>query len=80
MKRDRIIPPHQIRVGDLRDCHAVHASCGGCGHFGPVQNARLKRGRPPKLLVSDLALKMRCTKCGAKGAQKLSVHVLPNHA
>jgi hypothetical protein len=80
MRRDRTIPPSQIRVGDLRDCHAVHAMCGSCGHFGPVQNARIKRGRPAKMLLSDLALKMKCTKCGAKGAQKLSVAVLPNHA
>lgn len=80
MDPDRSIPPNQIRVGDLKDRHVVTAQCWKCKHVAAIPNARMQRARPAMMLLIDVSFRMRCTACGTRGAQSLSVHVLPNHA
>lgn len=80
MDQDRRIPLNQIRVGELKERHVVTAQCWKCKHVATIPNARLRRARPAMMLLIDVSFRMRCTACGTRGAQSLSVDVLPNHA
>ncbi len=80
MRQDRSIPTNQIRVGDLNDGHVVSAQCWKCQHVATIPNHRIKRARPAMMLLIDVGFRMKCTQCGVRGAQILSVHRLPNHA
>jgi hypothetical protein len=80
MRRDRSIRADRIRVGDLMERHVVSAQCWKCKHVATIPNRRIQRARPAAMYLIDVSFKMRCTQCGTRGAQTLSVYVLPNHA
>jgi hypothetical protein len=78
--QDRSIPPNHIRVGDLKDRHVVTVQCWKCKHVATIPNARIQRARPAMMLLIDVSFRLKCTACGTRGAQSLSVSLLPNHA
>jgi hypothetical protein len=80
MRQDRSIPTNQIRVGDLKERHVITAQCWKCKHVATIPPARIRRGRPTDMLLIDVSFRMKCTQCGVRGAQTLSVYLLPNHA
>jgi hypothetical protein len=80
MRQDRRISPNQIRVGDLNESHVVSVQCWKCKHIATLPNHRLKRARPAAMRLIDVSFKMKCTQCGVRGAQTITVQRLPNHA
>ena len=75
----RIADASYMRLNDLREWHVIEAQCWKCKHVGTISHARLKRGRPIYRKLIDIAFRMRCTNCGVRGAQELTVRKLPRN-
>lgn len=69
----------QMRVYDLREWHMVVARCWRCGHGGQVPLRLLKTGRRASLKLVDATMSMRCTQCGVRGIQQITVYKLPRN-
>jgi hypothetical protein len=63
-----MVPLYAARVFDLKPGDFVVVDCGGCGHDGLIHPSALPSlGLGPDERVIDLALRMRCRECDAKG-------------
>jgi len=84
MGAGRLGPRHSLRFGDLRDWHAIEASCPRCRHVarlrpGVVQAilARSRGGDAGNIRVSDLEERLRCRECGNRRDNGFTVVTLP---
>ena len=56
------IPPATVWNKVARGYKTVMANARGCGHNAPVPLA----GLPPDFPISDIALRLHCSECGAR--------------
>jgi hypothetical protein len=69
-----MVPLYAARVCDLKPGDFVVVDCGGCGHDGLIHPSALPSlGLGPDERVIDLALRMRCRECDAKGKAVISI-------
>jgi hypothetical protein len=67
-----MVPLYSARVGDLRPGDFVVVECGACGHDALIHPAALPSlGRDER--VVDLAPRLRCRECDAKGKAVVSI-------
>jgi hypothetical protein len=69
--------PHAIRLEDLRAWHVVFATCGACGSRTHVAAKVLEHGRPPHTSLSEIERKLRCSRCGNRRGNTLTLSMAP---
>jgi DNA-directed RNA polymerase subunit RPC12/RpoP len=80
MEQSRNIgPKYAIRLCDLRAWHKVAARCFKCGHSYEFTADFLAWERPEHTRLTDLERKLRCTRCGNRQANTLSVRTMPRN-
>jgi hypothetical protein len=72
-------PKYAIRVGDLREWHIIIATCFKCGHNDRLMAGALAWERSPHTKLGDLERKLRCTHCGNRADNTLSVRMMPRN-
>jgi hypothetical protein len=74
------IPPrYAIRLDDLRAWHVVFATCAACGKRTHIDAKLLQRGGPPYTRLLDLERKLRCTSCGNRQGNNLTLTMAPRN-
>ena len=69
-----MVPLYAARTSDLGPGDFVLVECGACGHDGLIHPAALSSlGLGPDERVVDLAPRLRCRECDAKGNAIVSV-------
>jgi ribosomal protein L37E len=66
-----------IRLDDLRAWHVVFATCAACGSRTHMAAKVLEHGRPPHTKLRDLERKLRCSRCGNRQGDTLTVSMAP---
>jgi hypothetical protein len=80
VERNKNIPPrYAIRLDDLRAWHVVFATCAACGNRTHIDARLLQHGRPPYTRPLDLERKLRCSSCGNRQGNTLSVSMAPRN-
>jgi hypothetical protein len=80
MERNKNIPPrYAIRLDDLRAWHVVFATCVACGKRTHIDARLLQHRRPPYTRQLDLERKLRCSSCGNRQGNTLSVSMTPRN-
>jgi hypothetical protein len=66
---------YDTRIEDLGRGDFVRAECGACSHSELIPTVGLTQGLrlPPHMPVLDLALRLRCRECDAKGRAVVSI-------
>ena len=78
MEQSENLPPrYAIRLSDLRDWYIVTAACFKCRHQTDLAAGFLAWDRPPHIHLSNLQRKLRCTHCGNRLDNTLSVKAAP---
>ena len=72
---ENIGPKHAIRMRDLRHWHIVSARCLQCRHETGFTGDFLAWERSPHAYLTDLRRKLRCTRCGNREGNTLSVRM-----
>ena len=72
---ENIDPKHAIRMRDLRHWHIVSARCLQCRHETEFTGDFLAWERSPHAYLTDLQRKLRCTRCGNREGNTLSVRM-----
>ena len=72
-------PKYAIRVGDLHEWHIVMARCFKCGYQARIGSDVLAWERPPHTHITELERKLRCTRCGNRTGNTLSVTTVPRN-
>ena len=74
MEHNRNIPPrYAIRLDDLRAWHVILATCVVCGKRTHIDARLLQHGPPPYTRLRDLERNLRCSSCGNRQGNTLSV-------
>jgi hypothetical protein len=69
-----MVPLYAARMGDLKPGDLVLVECGACGHDGLIHPSALPSlGLGPDERIVDLAPRLRCRECDAKGKAIVSV-------
>ena len=68
-------PKYAIRMRDLRHWHIVTAECLQCRHETEFTGDFLAWERSPHTYLTDLQRKLRCTRCGNREGNTLSVRM-----
>jgi len=69
-----MVPLYAARVSDLKSRDFVLVECGACGHDGMIHPSAVPSlGLRPDERVVDLASRLRCRECDAKGKAVVSV-------
>jgi ribosomal protein L37E len=80
MEQKRNTPPHYaIRLDDLRAWHVIFATCAACGKRTHFDARLLQHGRPLFTRLLDLERKLRCSSCGNRRGNTLSVSMAPRN-
>ena len=80
VERSKNIPPrYAIRLEDLRAWHVIVATCAACGKRAHIDARLLPHGRPPYTRLRDLERKLRCSSCGNRQGNTLSVSMAPRN-
>jgi DNA-directed RNA polymerase subunit RPC12/RpoP len=80
VERSKNIPPrYAIRLEDLRAWHVVFATCADCGKRTHIDAGLLQHRRPSYTRLLDLERKLRCTSCGNRQGNTLSVTMAPRN-
>ena len=67
-------PLYTARVSDLKAGDFVIVECGACGHDGLIHPAALPSlGLGPDERIVDLAPRLRCRECDARGKAVVSI-------
>jgi ribosomal protein L37E len=74
-----IQPRYAIRLDDLRAWHVIVATCAACGSRTHIAAKLLQHGRPPHTRLRDLERKLRCSSCGNRQGNTLSVSMAPRN-
>ena len=69
-------PKYAIRLGDLRPWHIVTVTCFRCRHTAKLAGDFLAWERDPHTHLIDLRAKLRCTNCGNREDNDLSVRAM----
>lgn len=77
---DRRIPLHDFRVEDLRECHEVIGTCVLCRHSAVIPRKLIQRRCGGRDFVKRLEDRLKCTQCGARGMNAITVRMLPRNA
>jgi hypothetical protein len=72
-------PRYAIRLDDLRAWHVIFATCAACGKRTHIDARLLQHGRPPYTRLLDLERKLRCSSCGNRQGNTLSVSMAPQN-
>ena len=78
-QNENIGPKYAIRLADLREWHIVTATCFRCRHQTELTAGFLTWERPPHTYLTDLERKLRCTRCGNRQDNTLSVRLVPRN-
>jgi uncharacterized Zn finger protein len=78
MARDepRLAPLYDFRVEDLRQWHIVEAICFRCRRTEEVRHELLTRGVRGSERLTVLFKKLKCTNCGNRDDNRLSVRLM----
>ena len=76
---ENIGPKYAIRLADLREWHIVTATCFRCRHQTELSAGFLAWERVPHTYLTDLERKLRCTRCGNRQGNTLSVRLVPRN-
>ncbi|MEP3921140.1 hypothetical protein [Ascidiaceihabitans sp.] len=57
-----------VKIDDLRDWHALRATCVRCGHAGYINACVFRRLYPRYIRLIDTEHRFRCTSCNVRGA------------
>jgi hypothetical protein len=69
-----MLPLYSARVSDLKPGDFVIVECGSCGHDGLIHPAALPSLRlGPNHRIVDLASRLRCRECDARGKAVVSI-------
>ena len=69
-----MVPLYAARVSDLKPGDFVVVECGDCGHDGLIHPSAIPSlGLGPDERVVDLATRLRCRECDAKGTALVSI-------
>ena len=68
-------PKYAIRLSELRHSHIISARCLQCGHEAEFTGDFLAWERSPHACLTDLQRKLRCTRCGNREGNTLSVRM-----
>jgi hypothetical protein len=80
VEQSKNIPPrYAIRLDDLRAWHVIVATCGACRRRARIDAWLLQHGRPPFTRLLDLERKLRCSGCGNRQGNTLSVSMAPRN-
>jgi hypothetical protein len=69
-------PKYAIRLADLREWHVVTATCFQCQRQARLPATTLAWERPPYTYLTELERKLRCTQCGNRQGNTLSVSLM----
>ena len=72
---ENIGPKYAIRLDDLRHWHIVTARCFKCSHETEFTGDFIAWERPPHTFLMGLEPKLRCTRCGNRVGNTLSVRM-----
>jgi hypothetical protein len=76
--RDETLPPlYALRLEDLHSWHVLIGRCEHCQHEGEVYPDALRKRWPPHTRVLHLKDRLRCTACGNREFNYVSVRRLP---
>jgi hypothetical protein len=78
-QRENIGPKYAIRLADLREWHIVTATCFQCRHQTELTAGFLTWERSPHAYLTELERKLRCTRCGNRKDNTLSVRLVPRN-
>lgn len=70
-------PIYSIRVRDIRRWHLMTGQCGKCRHHGPIRFEHVAWDQPRNAYVTDLEPKLRCTACGNRQGNLISIRMAP---
>jgi hypothetical protein len=80
VEQSKNIPPrYAIRLADLRAWHVIFATCAACQKRTHIDAGLLQHGRPPYTRLLDLERKLRCSSCGNRQGNTLSVAMAPRN-
>ena len=80
MEQNENIPPrYAIRLRDLREWHVVTATCFRCRRQTILPTSVLTWERASYTHLLDLERKLRCTHCGNRCDNRLSVRAAPRN-
>jgi hypothetical protein len=80
MEQTGNIPPrYALRLDDLRPWHVIIATCAVCRRRAHVAAALLQHHRPPYNRLRDLQRKLRCTGCGNRHGNTVTVSMAPRN-
>jgi hypothetical protein len=69
-----MVPLYSARASDLKPGDFVIVECGACGHDGLIHPAALTSlGLGPDERIVDLAPRLRCRECDARGKAVVSI-------
>jgi len=69
-----LVPLYTARVSDLKAGDFVVVECASCGHDGLIHPAALPSlGLRPDERITDLAPRLRCRECDARGKAIVSI-------
>ena len=72
---ENIGPKYAIRLGDLRSWHIVTARCFHCRHETEFTGDFISWERSPHTCLTELQPKLRCTQCGNRTGNMLTVRM-----
>jgi hypothetical protein len=78
-QRGNIPPRYAIRLEDLRAWHVIIATCAACRNRAHIDVRLLQHGRPPYTKLLDLERTLRCSICGNRHGNTLSVSMAPRN-
>lgn len=70
-------PPTAVKVKEIRNWEIVVAKCNYCGHVSNIQHWQLNRVAKTDATVDDIAKRLRCKRCNAKGDVKITIAKMP---
>jgi hypothetical protein len=80
VEHNKNMPPrYAIRLDDLRAWHVIVATCAVCRKRTHIDARLLQHGRPPYTRLLDLERKLRCSSCGNRHGNTLSVSMAPRN-
>jgi hypothetical protein len=68
-----MLPLYSARISDLKPGDFVVVECGSCGHDGLIHPALASLGLGPNERIIDLAPRLRCRECDARGRAIVSI-------
>lgn len=75
-QNENIGPIYAFRLKDLRRWHRVSARCFQCCHETVLLIDLIRWDRPEHTRLVDLERKLRCTKCGNRERNTISVRMV----